>query len=288
MYIRQTKTRSSTTGESYSTFRLVVSERIGQKVRQKTLLNLGRHFGVPAPDWPLLCICIEQLLTGQTGLLDVPESLAKEAQHCAARLLAAAPVAEAAPEADYAEVDIHSLQLTQPRTVGIEQAALAALDRLGLSSILAERGFRDGQIAIALALVVARMAAPASELATWRWLQERSAMGELLNVDFARVGLHRLYRISDLLTHHREAIEQALFARIDDLFHRAETVTLYDLTNTYFEGTAAGNDKAARGHSKEKRTDCPLVTLGLVLDGSGFVRRSRMFAGNVAEGGTLK
>lgn len=49
----------------------------------------------------------------------------------------------------------------------------------------------------------------------------------------------------------------------------------------------AGNAKARRGHSKEKRSDCPLVTLGLVLDGSGFVRRSKMFAGSVSEPTTL-
>jgi transposase len=64
-------------------------------------------------------------------------------------------------------------------------------------------------------------------------------------------------------------------------------VTLYDLTNTYFEGEASVNPKAEHGPSKEKRTDCPLVTLGLVLDGSGFVRRSGCFEGNVAEGTTL-
>ena len=51
-------------------------------------------------------------------------------------------------------------------------------------------------------------------------------------------------------------------------------VALADLTNTYFEGEAGGQPKARRGHSKEKRTDCPLLTLGLVLDASGFVRRS--------------
>ena len=50
----------------------------------------------------------------------------------------------------------------------------------------------------------------------------------------------------------------------------------------------AGNAKARRGHSKEKRSDCPLVTLGLVLDGSGFVRRSRMFEGSVSEPTTLQ
>ena len=48
-----------------------------------------------------------------------------------------------------------------------------------------------------------------------------------------------------------------------------------------------GNTKAARGRSKEKRSDCPLVTLGLVLDGSGFVRQSKLFAGNAAESTTL-
>jgi transposase len=66
------------------------------------------------------------------------------------------------------------------------------------------------------------------------------------------------------------------------------TVTLYDLTNTYFEGEVSGNFKACRGRSKEKRSDCPLVTLGLVLDSSGFVRRSRVFEGTVAEAGTLE
>ncbi len=57
--------------------------------------------------------------------------------------------------------------------------------------------------------------------------------------------------------------------------------TVVDLTNTYFEGEAKLQPKARRGRSKEKRSDCPLLTLGLVLDGSGFVRRSEVLAGNV-------
>ena len=67
-----------------------------------------------------------------------------------------------------------------------------------------------------------------------------------------------------------------------------ETVTLYDLTNTYFEGDASTNPKAKHGRSKEKRSDCPLVTLALVLDGSGFVRQSQVFDGSVSECGTLE
>ena len=99
---------------------------------------------------------------------------------------------------------------------------------------------------------------------------------------------HMMYRASDLLMRHRSAIEEHLFGAAQTLFGFGETVTLYDLTNTYFEGEEAGNAKAKRGRSKEKRSDCALITLGLILDGSGFVRRSKTFAGKVSEGSTLQ
>ena len=97
----------------------------------------------------------------------------------------------------------------------------------------------------------------------------------------------QLYRASDALMAHREAIEDHLFGAAMTLFELQPTVTLYDLTNTYFEGDAGAQEKAQRGHSKEKRSDCPLLTLGLMLDASGFVRRSQVFAGNVSEPHTL-
>ena len=97
----------------------------------------------------------------------------------------------------------------------------------------------------------------------------------------------QLYRASDALMAHREAIEAHLFGAAMTLFELQPTVTLYDLTNTYFEGDAGSQEKAKRGHSKEKRSDCPLLTLGLMLDASGFVRRSQVFAGNVSEPHTL-
>jgi hypothetical protein len=97
----------------------------------------------------------------------------------------------------------------------------------------------------------------------------------------------RLYQASDLLWKHREALEAHLYGAEQALFRFQDTITLYDLTNTYFEGEARGNPDAKRGKSKEKRSDCPLVTLGLVLDGSGFPRHSRIFPGNASEPQTL-
>ena len=62
MFIRQTRTNNKATGESYTTHRLVRSERIGARVRQITLLNLGRHFPIRQEDWPLLCSRIDALI----------------------------------------------------------------------------------------------------------------------------------------------------------------------------------------------------------------------------------
>ena len=47
----------------------------------------------------------------------------------------------------------------------------------------------------------------------------------------------RLYRAADVLMKHQAAIEAHLFKRVRDLFELDATVTLYDLSNTFFEGT---------------------------------------------------
>ena len=88
MFIRRTQTRSLHSGQTYFTHRLVRSHRVSGKVRQQTLLNLGRHFSVPREDWPLLCRRLDQILTGQLPLLPVASTpLEEEAQRMAQRLL---------------------------------------------------------------------------------------------------------------------------------------------------------------------------------------------------------
>jgi hypothetical protein len=308
MYIRQTRTNNKVTGEGYFTFRLVRGERIGGRVRQITLLNLGRNFPIKQDDWPLLCSRIEQLLQPQDTLLAMAcsEHIERAAQRYFGQLVArvslteqgnddtgfashsdAAAVTEP-PTSDIQEIDVDSLQITQPRSVGVEHVALHVLSQLGLIEKLTSLGINGVMRAAILGNLIGRMAQPASELATWHWLQTQSALGELIDVDFAGMSHMSLYRASDLLMRHRAEIEDGLFSSIHTLFMLEETVTLYDLTNTYFEGEATANPKASNGRSKEKRSDCPLVTLGLVLDGSGFVRRSKTFAGNVSEGKTLE
>ena len=190
--------------------------------------------------------------------------------------------------ARYQEVDLDSLELVDPRSVGVEHAALSAMRQCGLEDKLAALGLNRPQIAAAVGNIVARMAQPGSELATHAWLKDTSALGELLGFDFQAMDLNRLYRASDALYKHRDALQEHLFGQARSMFGLGQTITLYDLTNTYFEGVAAGVSKARRGHSKECRSDCPLVTLAMALDASGFVRRVQFFAGNASEPATLK
>ncbi len=290
MFVRRTQTRRTEDGQPYYSHRLVHSERVGSTVRQRTLLNLGRHFDIPRAQWPLLCTRIDDILSGQVPLVaDCPPAVEHEAQRIGAQLVArgAPRDAMAAGPADVQRVDVDSLRLVRPRSVGVEQVGLWALEQLELPALLAELGVNGALRAAAAGALVGRLAQPASERATHRWLQARSGLGELLGVDFETVSAMQLYRASDALVKHREAVEAHLFDRALGLFDLQPTVTLYDLTNTYFEGEASEQPQAKRGHSKEKRSDCPLLTLGLMLDASGFVRRSQLFAGNVREHRTL-
>jgi len=132
------------------------------------------------------------------------------------------------------------------------------------------------------------MAFPSSELASYDWLGQCSGLGELLGYDFEAMGLDRLYQGSDQLYKHKAVLERHLYGRERTLFSCEETITLYDLTNTFFEGEVKGVNKAKRGRSKEQRSDRPLITLGLVLDGSGFPRTSEFFPGNASEPETLE
>lgn len=200
-------------------------------------------------------------------MLAEPEVIEALAQRFAARLVAArsdpaTTNTSVTPETTFAVVDVASLQLIRPRSVGVEAVGLAAIGWLGIDPILQDLGFNTVQRAAVAASLIGRMAVPGSELATWRWLRGRSALGELLDVDFEAMPLMRLYRVSDLLV--RCLISPTPISRAPPPPIRAPPAA-----------------------SKEKRSDCLLVTLGLVLDASGFVRRSRMFAGNIAAAGTL-
>ncbi len=289
MFIRRTAIKSRPSGEPYYTHRLVETERVNAQVKQHILLNLGRHFDVPKNQWRDLSARIQQLLEAQAGFLSIELSTELEtlAQRYAAQISASR--SEATPQHEqFHSVALDSMELVRPRRVGVEQLAVHAARQLKLQEKLQALGFNRHQQAAALGNIIARMAYPASERASHQWLQQRSGLGELIGYDYEAMGLERLDQASDLLWRHREVLQAHLYGEERSLFGLEETIALYDLTNTFFEGTARANPQARYGRSKEKRSDGPLVTLGLVLDGSGFPRQSKIFPGHAAEAKTLK
>jgi transposase len=131
-----------------------------------------------------------------------------------------------------------------------------------------------------------RLICPLSEHATPDWLR-RTAVGDILGTEFATLTEDALYRTLDKLHPHREQIERELAAREQQLFHLDETIYLYDLTSTYFEGQAVRNRQAKRGYSRDKRSDCKQVLVGLVLDRDGFPKAHEIFAGNRQDRSTV-
>ncbi len=290
MYIR--KVTQKKTGKEYYTHRLVETYRNTEsKVRQRVLLNLGTHFLIPPEQWKSLADRIEEIISGQQILFPLDGAIENEAQNIAKRVIhrvaeekAPAPVQT---ENDYRTVDLNSLEHQQIRQVGAEHAGYEILKQLGFEQLLLELDFNRKQTNTAIGSIIGRLAAPGSERATHKYLQTQSALDELLGCNFQDLSLDHLYSITDKLLRYKKIIEEKLFQTEKKLFQLDEVITLYDLTNTYFEGRSLVNTKAAFGRSKEKRSDCPLVTLALVLDGSGFPKKSEVFAGNISEPKTL-
>jgi len=287
MYIRQTKIKSRKDGRQYHTHRLVESERTGNSVRQRTILNLGANFTLSRDKWPELATRIQQIINGERLLFEVSQEIEEMAQHYAAQIIQTHKTVEN-DQPDYREIDVDSLEMDRPRSVSVEHVGLETFNLLNLRQFLSNLGFNKSQIAAAIGIIIGRMCYPASERATYYWLQNISGLGELIDYDFDKLTMYKIYSTSDNLLKNKEEIEKYLYSEEKQLFGFQEVITLYDLTNTYFEGQAKGNTLGKYGHSKEKRSDCPLVTLAMMLDSSGFPKSSEIFEGNVKEAATLE
>jgi transposase len=288
MFIRKTHLLNRETKKSYFNFQLVESIRTERGPRQRILLNLGSQLDLDKQECKLLADRIEEIVIGHSSLFPAPEKIEKLAQIYAQKLVRnlSVPMEKIAPTVavpDLQTIDLKTLIQQEARTVGSEHLLLTIASELKLPEYFKKLGFSQTEIALSLSTIIARAVFPASERATFSRLQYQSGLGELLDFDFHDISLEKLYQTSDLLLKHKESLEKHLKKEQRSIHGVVSTLILYDLTNTYMEGQAKSNPKAKHGVSKEKRTDCPLVTLGLVVDQHGFILRSKFLEGNVSE-----
>ena len=296
MYIIKTLSKNKTdTSKKYYTYRLMESIRIGKKVKKRTLLNLGSDFNVEQEEWAQLAGRIDDILHQQKSLFELDSDIESLAQQYALRIIAAntrspkeSDTTKDEENEKYKEIDTTTIENSDPKTIGIEHIVYETIKSLQLEEKLESLGLSQRQTDSAIGTIIAKTAYPASDAKSYRWLCSVSAANELLDCDFNAFSSNNIYRIADTLLEHKEALETHLYQSQKSLFGYKETITLYDLTNTYFEGEAKGIDKAKRGRSKEKRSDAPLITLAVILDSSGFVRKSKIYEGNVSEPSTFK
>ena len=290
MFIRKV-TQKTRKRKKYYTYKLVESIRTERGPRQRDILNLGVDFNLPREQWKTLANCTEEIITGQRPLIDYPKAIRTLARRYAKKIIrvqgSVVVEGEDTPP-DYATIDVNSVDNEETRTVGAEYVVYETIKELEIDRKLRVLGLNRHQLAAVLGVIAGRMIVPGSERSTHYWLQNVSALDELMGVDFSNLSLDRVYKVSDRLLKHKDALEEHLRWSEGQLFALEEKIILYDLTNTFLEGSGKYNRKARYARSKDKRNDCLLVTLGLVLDMHGFPKKSRIFEGNVSEPKTME
>jgi transposase len=180
-------------------------------------------------------------------------------------------------------INADTLKHSNVREVGSEWMCYNTWHQLGLDKVLKDNDFSEHEIQLAQTQVISRAVHPASELATARWINENSAIIELTGYDPEKMNKDRLYKSALKLNSVKDKLEQHLSQKTNELFDIQDKIMLYDLTNTYFEGEKRNSTLAKYGRSKEKRTDCKLVVLALVVNIYGFIKHSSIHEGNFSD-----
>lgn len=198
--------------------------------------------------------------------------------------------AEEIPE--WATVNTRGIEIERMRRFGDVYLGLALWKRLKLDKIFEELQ-NEGREEIAwgdmfAVLAIARMCSPSSELKIAESWYEKTALEDLLGIRVDKVNESRLYRSLDQLLPHKDKVCQHLQERYAEWFGSKFEFLFYDITSTYFEGICPHNDQAKYGYSRDQRSDCKQVCIGLVVNTEGLPVGYEVFDGNRRDVTTLK
>ena len=268
MYIRKTKRVYK--GKTYTNHLLVESVMTPQGPRQRTVCSLGNLEPAPREQWRALAHKLKAALEGQDALFGQKEELEPFIERV--RKGRKGQPAAIVVDPDRIETEKH-------REAGPVHVGHQLWCQLGLDEILTRAGLSERACLLTEVMTLNRLIFPLSELSMPDWIRT-TALGDILKTDFSELAKDALYRNLDRLYPQRETIERELAEREKTLFTLDDTVYLYDLTSTYFEGEVTANPQAKLGYSRDKRADCKQVLVGLVIDRDGFPKAHEIFEGN--------
>jgi transposase len=285
MYIRTTKRVYK--GKSYTNHLLVESVLTAKGPRQRTICSLGSLEPAPHEQWLALAHKMESALQGQlslSGSQPPPALLLARARQGRSQRRESATVRQ--PAGSFVLIDTDHVDTEEHREAGTVHVGHQIWRQLDLDTILGRAGLSKRACTLSEAMTLNRLIFPLSEHAMPDWIR-RTAMADIVGEDFSELNEDALYRNLDKLYPNREAIERELGEREKTLFNLDDTLYLYDLTSTYFEGQAKQNPQAKRGYARDKRPDCKQVVVGLVLDRDGFPKAHEVFDGNRQDRSTV-
>lgn len=283
----------------YTYYRLCESYRIGKSTRHRTIISLGELAELSTEiERKMLADRIEELIKGTQSLFgsDLPDTIEQLAQSFYLKIqsnqslktpIDSLAVSKSEPVKDMCTVDLNSVETEDVREVGAEWLCKQILDQLKIEELLSGLGWEEKMTPLAMIHLISKAVYPASEHKTEQWIKANSAVAELFGKDSSAISRFQLYNVCRALYRDKEAIEKHLSLRTNELFDVEDTIILYDLTNTYFEGQKSDSEKAKHGKSKEKRQDAKLLSLALVINQAGFTKFSKIYQGNIAENKTL-
>jgi len=179
------------------------SQRIGDKVKKITLLNLGSDFSIDQEHWANLSKRIEDIINKTPSLFELDKDLESLAQQYAARLvLLKAKKQNSTMQEDnnrYKEIDTTSVDNSDSKDIGCEHIIYETIKELELDTKLKELGFTNVQLNSAIGTIVAKMINPSSDIKTYRWLCNKSGINELIDCDFNKISSSNIYRVADKL-----------------------------------------------------------------------------------------
>lgn len=275
------------------TLQLVENYRDGKNIKQHIVTSLGVGFPIAPQLRQYVADAVQHKLLGQQVLFEnaeisdiadrIVKKIATEGRWQTAKRLPSGAKPKADESSETAEVYIDQVEHSYDRILGPVLIGHTFWQRLGFEETLRQCHFNNQQIKTAEVSVLDRLIAQDSEHSIPSWIKT-AAVEELIDKSAEAWGDDRFYRVSDLLLKHQQQIEQQLYQRERDLFNLDNSIYLYDLTNTYFEGLCQNNPKAQfNKNQKEKRTDCRQIVIALVLNQDGFVRRHHVFEGNMSD-----
>ncbi len=290
MYLKASFRTNPAISDIAAYYRLVESYRNeSDRVCHKTLLNIGFWPDATREQKDKVVDHLNERYKNELALFEqTDEQVVQWVNRFWKEMIANKTIDRKTMEEKHRLLKADTIKHKEAREIGTEWICANTWSQLQLTELFESLGWSEEKIQLAMTQVISRAVYPGSELATSKWIKDNSAICDITGYDIDKITKDKLYQSALDLYKHKAIIEKHLSTTTNELFDLQDRIMLYDLTNTYFEGTKRNSQLAKYGRSKEKRSDAKLVVLAMVINIEGFIKYSAIHEGNYADTSDIK